>query len=118
MGLKELRQSRGLTLEAVSLLAGIDPASVSRIERGLYEPRLETVVQLARGLGIAAKTMKAIIDESAHPAAHPDVRPAGPGTLVAGTVRHCKGCGQPLPAQSTGRPRRWHAACRRAAVGR
>ncbi len=63
MGLRELRKARGLSLDAVSVLAGVDPATVSRIERRLVEPRPETVVRLARGLGIAARRMRAILLE-------------------------------------------------------
>lgn len=65
MDLRELRQERGLTLEGVSVLAGIDPATVSRIERGLTEARPDTTVKLARGLGIAARRMAAILAASA-----------------------------------------------------
>ena len=64
MDLRELRQSRGLSLEALGYLAGVDQATISRIERGLAEPRRETVVRLARGLRIGAKRMAAIMAES------------------------------------------------------
>jgi len=69
MGLRELRKERGLSLEAVSVLAGIDLATVSRLERGLHEPRPATIVKLARGLGIRAKRMKAILEETLEVAA-------------------------------------------------
>ena len=63
MGLRELRTQRGLTLEAVSVLAGedVDIATISRIERGLVTPKPETVVKLARALGISAKRMAGIV---------------------------------------------------------
>jgi transcriptional regulator with XRE-family HTH domain len=61
MGLRELRRERDLTVEAVAILAGIDAATVSRIERGLAQPRAKTVVRLARGLGIGARRMRAIL---------------------------------------------------------
>lgn len=64
MDLRELRLSRGLSLEALGYLAGIDQATISRIERGLTEPRRDTVVRLARGLGISAKRMAAIVAEA------------------------------------------------------
>lgn len=63
-GLRELRRARNLTLEAVSVLADVDMATVSRLERGLVEPRAETIVKLARGLGISARRMRAILTES------------------------------------------------------
>lgn len=64
MGLKQLRKQRGLSMEAVGMLAGIDTATVSRIERGLVRPRPDTIVRLARGLGIRATRMKEILAEN------------------------------------------------------
>ena len=65
MGLRELRRARGLTLEAVACLAGdeIDIATVSRIERGLVKPRPETVVKLARALGMSVGKLRETLDE-------------------------------------------------------
>ena len=59
--LKELREQRKLSLEAVGVLAGCDKATVSRIERGLTVPHKSTVVRLARGLGVSAKRMQKIL---------------------------------------------------------
>jgi transcriptional regulator with XRE-family HTH domain len=65
VGLREFRRERNLTLEAVSVLSeGLNPSTNNRIERGLVDPRPETVVKLARGLGVSARRMKAILDES------------------------------------------------------
>jgi transcriptional regulator with XRE-family HTH domain len=61
--LKALRKERRLTLEAVAVLSDIDPATVSRIERGLVKARRETVVKLAQGLGISARRMRDILFE-------------------------------------------------------
>lgn len=67
MGLRELRKERGLTLEAVSVLADdVDIATISRIERGLTRPRPDTVVKLARGLGISARRMRRILADGQH----------------------------------------------------
>lgn len=63
VGLRELRKERGLSLEAVSVLAGVDIATLSRIERGIQSPRPDTVVRLAKGLGIAARRMRSILEE-------------------------------------------------------
>jgi transcriptional regulator with XRE-family HTH domain len=46
----------------------MDIASLSRIERGLQRPRPETVVRLAKGLGIAALRMKEILEHVEEPA--------------------------------------------------
>lgn len=66
MGLRELRRERGLTLEAIAFLAGddVDIATISRIERGLVTPRPDTVVKLARALGVSVKRMRAMVSDS------------------------------------------------------
>lgn len=78
--LKALRAERGLTVEALAIMAGIDPATVSRVERGLMRPRPETIVKLARGLGIGAVRMERILTRGASherpPAAGRSARPA------------------------------------------
>lgn len=71
MTLKELFASRDLRLDAVGLVAGRDKATISRIANGKSRAQPDTVVALARGLGISARRMQAICDESwaaAHPA--------------------------------------------------
>jgi XRE family transcriptional regulator, regulator of sulfur utilization len=55
--LRRLRQDRRLTLEALSYLTGLSPAAISMIERGERSPTPETVVALARGLGVSAKRL-------------------------------------------------------------
>ena len=62
-GLRWLRVQRGLTLEQVEVLTGVNIASLSRIERGLQEPRPETVVALAKGLRISARRMARLLAE-------------------------------------------------------
>ncbi len=51
--LREIRKARGLTLEAVAYLAGVDIATISRIENGVVIPRPATVVAIARALGVS-----------------------------------------------------------------
>jgi transcriptional regulator with XRE-family HTH domain len=46
----ELRADRHLTQAQVSDRSGIHVTEVSRIERGLRDPRLTTVIRLARAL--------------------------------------------------------------------
>lgn len=53
--LREIRKARGLTLEAVGYLAGVDAATISRIENGVVKPHPETVVAIARVLGVSIK---------------------------------------------------------------
>jgi transcriptional regulator with XRE-family HTH domain len=64
MTFRDFRQKRGLTLEAVGYLAGVDAATISRMERGLVEPRPETIVKLSRVLGISVGRMRAMLPAS------------------------------------------------------
>lgn len=64
MGLRELRRNRGLSLEAVGYLAGVDQATVSRIERGKVQAKPETTVKLATALGISVKRLAAMLESA------------------------------------------------------
>jgi transcriptional regulator with XRE-family HTH domain len=55
--LQALRRLRGLTREDLSALAGIDVATVHRLERGERQPRLPTLLQLAAALGVSGSTL-------------------------------------------------------------
>jgi transcriptional regulator with XRE-family HTH domain len=72
-GLRQLRQERGLTLQAISVLSGITAAEASMLERGLIRPKRETIVKLARALGIGAYRMRDILT----PAKAAEPEPAG-----------------------------------------
>jgi transcriptional regulator with XRE-family HTH domain len=50
--LKRLREGAGLTHLRLSLLSGVDGASISKLENGLTDPRLSTLVRLATGLDV------------------------------------------------------------------
>lgn len=63
MGLQELRKDRGLTLEALGYLADVNLATISRIERHLVKPRKETVVRLARALGMSVGRLARLLEE-------------------------------------------------------
>ena len=70
MTLRELLTGRQLRYDAAALVSGKDKATISRIAAGKSRAQPETVVALARGLGISARRMQAICDESwrvAHP---------------------------------------------------
>jgi transcriptional regulator with XRE-family HTH domain len=47
---KDRRERRGLTQSQVGKLSGIHYTEVSRIERGLRDPRMSTLIRLARAL--------------------------------------------------------------------
>jgi transcriptional regulator with XRE-family HTH domain len=57
---KKIRARRaflGLSLADVAERADLSPSTLSRIERGLLSPRLETVERLARALGYTAEDL-------------------------------------------------------------
>ena len=60
--LRRLRHAAGLTQERLSELTQLDPAEISRLERGVRDPQLMTIVRVARGLGVAPAEMLAGID--------------------------------------------------------
>jgi plasmid maintenance system antidote protein VapI len=59
--LRELFRERDLTFDAVSVLAGVETSSISRIVNGQMGAKPETIVRLARALGISAKRLQAMI---------------------------------------------------------
>ena len=71
MTLKDLLGERGLRYDAAAMLADVDKATISRIANGKARARPETVVRLARALGISARRMEAICAAS-HADAHSD----------------------------------------------
>jgi transcriptional regulator with XRE-family HTH domain len=60
---KHARAAAGLTQEQVADASGIHVTEVSRIERGLRDPRISTVLRLADALGTPASSL---VDPSAH----------------------------------------------------
>ena len=58
--LRELLRERGLTFDAAAVLADVETSTISRIVNGQISPRPETIVRLARALGISAKRLQAM----------------------------------------------------------
>jgi len=54
---RSARQRAGMTQEAVADASGIHSTEVSRIERGLRDPRVSTVLRLADALGVPASAL-------------------------------------------------------------
>jgi transcriptional regulator with XRE-family HTH domain len=54
LALRQARRSKGLSQERLGELTGLHPTEISRLERAAREPRLSTIVKLARPLGITA----------------------------------------------------------------
>ena len=68
-----LLRDRGLTYEATGVLGHVETSTVSRIARGLSKARPETIVALARALGISPRRLEAMTD-AAWADAHPEER--------------------------------------------
>ena len=50
--LRELRDHKGLSQDALAHATDIHPTAIGRMERGAREPRLTTILRLADGLGL------------------------------------------------------------------
>jgi transcriptional regulator with XRE-family HTH domain len=50
--LLRLRVAAGLTQEGLSDRSGLHSTEISRLERGVRDPRLSTIVRVARALGV------------------------------------------------------------------
>ena len=50
--LRRLRLAAGMTQEGLSDVTQLDPGEISRLERGVRDPRLSTIIRVARGLGV------------------------------------------------------------------
>lgn len=68
--LSDLLSSRGLTYEAAAVLAQVETSTISRIVRGQSQARPQTIVTLARALGISPKRLEAMT-RAAWDAMHP-----------------------------------------------
>ena len=67
--LRGLLRQRGLSFDAVSVLAGVDTSVISRLVNGKRQARPETVVKIARALGISARRLQVMLD-AAYAAEH------------------------------------------------
>jgi transcriptional regulator with XRE-family HTH domain len=68
--LSQILADRGISLDALAVLAELDPSTAYRIRNGYAKPRPTTVVRLASALGIGARRMHLICQASwteAHP---------------------------------------------------
>jgi transcriptional regulator with XRE-family HTH domain len=55
--LRRLRKERCWSQEMLAHFAGLHPTEVSRLERGLREPRLRTVMQVAAALRVPVQDL-------------------------------------------------------------
>lgn len=59
---RRLRLEQGLSQMALSERCGLHLTEISRLERGIRDPQLETIVKIAGGLGVAPMELLAGID--------------------------------------------------------
>jgi transcriptional regulator with XRE-family HTH domain len=71
--LLDLLRERGLTMDAAAVLGQVETSTISRWANGQTRARPQTIVTLARALGVSAKRLQAMAD-AAWDAAHPDER--------------------------------------------
>ncbi len=50
--LRELRAERGVSQDDLADATDVHPTAIGRLERGAREPRLTTILRLARGLDV------------------------------------------------------------------
>jgi DNA-binding XRE family transcriptional regulator len=60
--LRRLRKQRGISVEQLAADAGLHSTEVTRLERGLREPRLRTVMEVAKALGVPVQDLIASAD--------------------------------------------------------
>jgi transcriptional regulator with XRE-family HTH domain len=60
--LRRLRLAAGLTQERLSAAIQMEPAEISRLERGGRDPQLLTMVRLARGLDVTVAELLAGVE--------------------------------------------------------
>jgi transcriptional regulator with XRE-family HTH domain len=65
--LRRLRKERCWSQEMLAHFAGLHPTEVSRLERGLREPRLRTVMQVAAALKVPVQDLIAPTEVAAEP---------------------------------------------------
>ena len=57
--IRQLRTAAGLSQEDLAGRTGLHPTEISRLERAAREPRLGTIVRLARGLDVGVERLVA-----------------------------------------------------------
>ncbi|AGF80113.1 CBS domain-containing putative transcriptional regulator (plasmid) [Desulfocapsa sulfexigens DSM 10523] len=66
--LKEIRNARGISQEKLALMGNLDRTFISLLERGLRQPSLTSILQIAEALNeqphIMIKKVKDILDEN------------------------------------------------------
>lgn len=72
--IRSARKERGLTLEALSEVAQLSVGNVSQIERGIANPSISTLVQLAHAVGIPLWQLLNVHESAKSPVVRADER--------------------------------------------
>lgn len=59
--LKRIREKKGLSQEKLALSGGLDRTFISLLERGLRQPSLKTILQLAKSLDIKPSELVGLV---------------------------------------------------------
>lgn len=62
--LRDLRRERALSQETLALESQLDRTFISLLERGLRQPSLTTIFQLARPLGLSPEDLVAAVSKA------------------------------------------------------
>jgi transcriptional regulator with XRE-family HTH domain len=65
---RRFRDAAGLTQEGLSHRSGLALSEISRLENGLRDPRLSTIVRLAAGLALPSAALLDQVDDAHSPA--------------------------------------------------
>jgi transcriptional regulator with XRE-family HTH domain len=60
---KSIRKEKSLSQEKLAELSGLSRAHISRIERFLYNPKLDTLFKVSNGLGIKLSELVVIMEQ-------------------------------------------------------
>ena len=60
--IRRLRMEREISQETLAFSSGVAISGLSRIERGLADPKLATVAKIARALGLSSTELVAMIE--------------------------------------------------------
>lgn len=97
VNLRRLRAERAISQERLALEAGVDRTMLSKIERRISNPSIETLLKLANRLAVDLAAIVAPTEDSGAP--HPQPVPVTPGRKATG--RHA--VHEPRPRSSRSR---------------
>lgn len=61
--LQRLRKAKGLSQEELSFRSQLDRTFISRLESGLRQPTIATIIKLAKALGVSAASIVAEVED-------------------------------------------------------